>query len=386
MDNLKVLIIGAGMGGLTAGIALSQAGYDVEIYDRVAELRPAGAGISLWSNGVKVLNRLGLGPKIAAIGGLMDSMQYRTQHNEILNNIDLAPLSQTVGQRPYPVARTDLQQMLLSAFPGPVHLGYECIAIEQDATGVTALFDNGHQAQGDVLVAADGIRSRCRKYVLDTDVAPNYAGYVNWNGLVPWDATLAPLNTWVIFVGDHKRASLMPVGGDRFYFFFDVPLEREAAATGGDLRTDLTQFFAGWPDPVQSLIQQLEPAQTNRVLIHDVGPLETFVNGRVALLGDAAHATCPDLGQGGAQAMEDGFILAQMLLTTNLSVEDALQRYQAERVPRTAAVVQKARHRAEKIHGADPAATQAWYDQLRTEAPSAVTDAIAQVILGGPLR
>lgn len=386
MDNLKVLIIGAGMGGLTAGIALSQAGYEVEIYDRVAELRPAGAGISLWSNGVKVLNRLGLGSKMAAIGGIMNQMQYRTMGNAVLNDIDLAPLIQTVGQRPYPVARTDLQRMLLEVFPGPVHLGHECVALEQDETGVTAAFSNGHTARGDLLVAADGIRSRCRKYVLDTEVAPNYGGYVNWNGLVPYHPELAPKETWVIFVGNHQRASLMPVGGDRFYFFFDVPMPLEQAMQGGDIRSELTQFFTGWAEPVQQLIQHLDPAQTNRLLIHDVGPLATFVKGRVALLGDAAHATCPDLGQGGAQAMEDGFVLAQLLQTTNLSVEDALQRYQAERVGRTAAVVQKARSRAEKIHGKDPAATQAWYEQLETETPTAVTDAIAAVILDGPLR
>ena len=113
MYNLKVVIIGAGIGGLTAGIALRQAGFDVEIYDRVRELRPAGAGISLWSNGVKVLNRLGLGEKMAKIGGLMDRMQYRSFTAELLNDIDLRPLVEEVGQRPYPVARTDLQQMLL---------------------------------------------------------------------------------------------------------------------------------------------------------------------------------------------------------------------------------------------------------------------------------
>lgn len=386
MERLKVIVIGAGMGGLTAGIALKQAGYDVEIYDRVHDLRPAGAGISLWSNGVKVLNRLGLGQDIAAIGGQMDRMEYRTAAGDLLNQIDLMPLLYQVGQRPYPVSRTELQQMLLQTFPGEVHLGHRCIAIDQDEDRVMALFENGHTATGDVLIAADGIHSVCRKYVLGTEATPQYAGYVNWNGLVPANEDLAPKDTWVIYVGEHKRASMMPVAGDRFYFFFDMPMPKEAALQPGTIQADLTQFFQGWADPVQALIQHLNPETTNRVLIHDVGPIDRMVRGRVALLGDAAHATCPDLGQGGCQALEDGFVLANYLTSTNISVEDALKRYEAERIERASAIVKKARKRAEQIHGKDPEVTRQWYDQLRQEKPSDVTGAIAKIILGGPLK
>lgn len=386
MEGLKVIVIGAGMGGLTAGIALKQAGYEVEIYDRVQELRPAGAGISLWSNGVKVLNRLGLSQEIATIGGRMDRMEYRTLTGDLLNHIDLMPLLHQVGQRPYPVSRTELQQMLLKAFPGEVNLGYRCIAIDQDENTVSATFENGHIATGDVLIAADGIHSICRQYVLETEAAPQYGGYVNWNGLVPATDDLAPKDTWVIYVGEHKRASMMPVSGDRFYFFFDMPMPKEEALWPGEIRDDLKTFFHGWADPVQALIQRLEPETTNRVLIHDVGPIDRMARGRVALLGDAAHATCPDLGQGGCQALEDGFVLTNYLTTTNISVEDALKRYEAERLERASAIVEKARRRAEQIHGKDPDVTQEWYDQLRQEKPADVTGAIAKIILGGPLK
>lgn len=386
MNHLKAIVIGAGMGGLVAAIALKQAGYEVEIYDRVIDLRPVGAGISLWSNGVKVLNCLGLGQEIAQIGGQMDRMQYCQSTGELISAIDLAPLIETVGQRPYPVARADLQQMLLETFPGEVKLGHKFIGIEQDNHSVTALFENGHTTTGDVLVAADGVHSIARKYVLDQEVSPQYRGYVNWNGLVPVSEDLAPKNMWAIYVGEHKRASLMPVAGDRFYFFFDMPMSKEEAQQSGEIRADLTKFFAGWADPVQALIQRIEPEKTNRVLIHDVGPLEGMVRGRVALVGDSAHATCPDLGQGGCQAMEDGFVLTHYLKTTNISVADALKRYEKERKERTTAIVNKARSRAEEIHGKDPVATQKWYDQLHHEKPTDVTDAIAKIILGGPMK
>lgn len=386
MQNLKVIIIGAGMGGLTAAIALERAGFTVEIYERVRELRPAGAGISLWSNGVKVLNSLGLEAEMAAIGGSMEVMQYRDRQGELLNNIDLLPLVELVGQRPYPVARTDLQALLLKTLQTPVQLGHTCVGIDQNAQGVTATFENGVQATGDLLIAADGVRSLAREYVLGYAVEPQYGGYVNWNGLVPVSPDLAPANHWVIYVGQHQRASMMPVAGDRFYFFFDVPMVKAIAEQGGDIRADLNLFFQDWAAPVQRLIARLEPERTNRVLIHDVGPINTLVRGRVALLGDAAHATCPDLGQGGCQAMEDGWMLTHFLKTTSLGVEDALRRYNAQREPRTRAVVEKARRRAEQIHGKDPQVTADWYAQLRQESPSAVREAIAQVILAGPLH
>jgi FAD-dependent urate hydroxylase len=386
VNNLKVVVIGAGIGGLTTGIALRQAGFKVEIYDKVRSLRPIGAGISLWSNGVKVLNRLGLGTQIARIGGQMDRMQYRSRSGEILNDISLQPLIETVGQRPYPVARTDLQQILLHAYGDAIYLGTRCIGVESDERGVTALFEDGTQTRGDLLVAADGIHSGLREYVLGEVHPPHYRGYVNWNGLVYASNVLAPPQTWVIYVGNNQRASLMPVAGDRLYFFFDVPLPPGTTAEPEQYRAELSQYFAGWAAPIQHLIGQLDPKSVARLEIRDVGPIDRLVRGRVALLGDAAHATCPDLGQGGCQAMEDGLMLAQYLQTTNIGVGDALKRYEADRKARTSAIVLKARDRAEVIHGHEPERTQKWYQQLAQENPTDVTDAIAKIILGGPLR
>lgn len=386
MDRLKVIVIGAGMGGLTTGIALQQAGYTVEIYDRVRELRPAGAAISLWSNGVKVLNRLGLSKEIANIGGHMDRMAYFSHTGENLNDFSLHPLIERVGQRPYPVERTELQQMLLQAFGvETVHLGAKCIEVEQDAESVTAKFEDGSTATGDVLVAADGTHSILRSYVLGQPLDRRYVGYVNWNGLVPASEDLAPKTSWVIYVGDHKRVSLMPIANDRFYFFFDVPLPKENAQESGEIRADLEHFFAGWAAPVQTLIQRLEPDKTNRALIHDIEPLQTLVRGRVALLGDSGHGTAPDLGQGGSQAIEAAFVLANRLKTTNISVVDALQRYEADRKDRVADIITRARKRADVIHGKDPETTQKWYEELKHDDGTETIDGIAKTILGGPL-
>lgn len=386
MYNLKVVIIGAGIGGLTTGIAMRQAGYQVEIYDRAHELRPAGAGISLWSNGVKVLNKLGLGEQLAAIGGEMNAMEYRSHTDESLSFVDLRPLFEQVGQRPYPVARTDLQTMLLEAFgPEHVHLGRLCVEVEQDDHSATAIFANGERVSGDLVIGADGIHSAVRAHVVGHRVDRRYARYVNWNGLVKADPELCEKDLWVLYVGDNKRASMMPVGGDRFYFFFGAPMAEGTQVDPSDRRDELANIFQGWPTPVQKLIQAIDPAQTNRLEIGDIDPLERLVQGRIALLGDSAHATTPTLGQGGCQAMEDAEVVTHYLVTTNIGVTDALKRYERARKGRTAELTIKARKRTSTIYGYVPEATQQWYTDLKQEPPEAVINALAKVILAGPM-
>lgn len=387
MNHLKAVVIGAGMGGLSAGIALRQAGYQVEIFDRVKELRPAGAGISLWSNGVKVLNKLGLGKEIADIGGRMARMQYYSHTGDLLTDISLLPLTQKVGQCPYPVSRTDLQQMLLNQFGAKeVYLNAKLVEVQQNAEQVTAVFEDGQRVTADVLIGADGTHSKVREHVLGYAIDRHYVGYVNWNGLVPMSDDLASRESWAIYVGEHKRASMMPVGSDRFYFFFDVPLPKGTVSQPEHYREELMSFFKGWAAPVQRLIQKLDPLQTNRIEIHDINPLERLVRGRVALLGDAAHTTAPDLGQGGCQAIEDSEVIARYLLTTTLSVEDALMRYEAERKERTSDIVLKARKRSDMTHGKDPEKTQQWYEELKQEDGTSILNAISNTILSGPLR
>jgi FAD-dependent urate hydroxylase len=387
MEKLHVIVVGAGMGGLTAALALQQAGYGVELFDRAPVLAPAGAGVSLWSNGIKVLNRLGLGEAVRAIGGSMQHMCYLSKQGDALTRFSLEPLVSAVGQRPYPVARSDLQRMLLDAVgPRRVTLNACCVAVEQTGSSASAVFADGRRATADLVVGADGTHSIIRSHVLGENVDRRYAGYVNFNGLVAHSDDLGPLDTWVTYVGDHKRASMMPVGGRRFYFFFDVPLERGLAPVAKDVAAELAHHFAGWAPPVQRLIERLDPSRVTRAEMFDIEPLPRFVRGRVALLGDAAHSTVPDLGQGGCQAMEDAWVLAHVLLTNELGVEDALLRYEGARRERTADIILRARKRSNVTHGLEPEATQAWYEELAREDGTSILRALARTILGGPMQ
>lgn len=388
MENLKIIVIGAGMGGMTAAIALRQAGYEVEVFEAVKEMRPVGAAISLWSNGVKCLNRLGLNREVAALGGKLERMTYRQAHTgETLTDFSLLPLIEQVGQRPYPVARAELQEMLIRAFgPKDIHFGARLARVTDHGGHVTAFFEDGREAKADVLIAADGTHSLAREYVLGRKVERRYAGYVNWNGLVPASDDLGVAETWTMYVGEGKRVSLMPVAGNRFYFFLDVPLPKGLPWDRETLSQDLRQHFSGWAQPVQNLIARLDPQATNRLEIHDIEPFSPLVRGRIALLGDAAHSTTPDLGQGGCQAMEDAIVLADTLKANSLSVEDSLLRYQDWRKDRVSELVLKARRRCDMTHGKDPIATQRWYEELKTEDGRSIMNAMAETILGGPLH
>lgn len=384
---MNVVIIGAGMGGLTTGIALKKFGHQVRIFEQTEKILPVGAAISLWSNGVKCLNYLGLTEKIAKLGGQMDDLAYVDGlTGDVMTQFSLRPLIEEVGQRPYPVARADLQNMLMDEFGrDQIYLGKKMVSLEDKADYVEVHFADGSSTQADLLIGADGTHSMTRAYVLGQQVQRRYAGYVNWNGLVEISEDLAPAQQWTTYVGEGKRASLMPVADGRFYFFLDVPLPAGLENNRDEYKKLLKLYFADWCQPVQQLIERLDPQKTNRVEIHDIEPFSQFYKGRVVILGDAAHSTTPDIGQGGCQAMEDAFYLARSLQINTLGLEDALRRYQNKRNERANELVLRARKRCDVTHMKDETVTQAWYAELRREQGGHIMQGIISNIVGNPL-
>ncbi len=300
---MKAIVIGAGIGGLSAAVALKQSGIDCDVYEAVKEIKPVGAAISVWPNGVKCMAHLGMGDIMETFGGPLRRMAYRDfRSGENMTQFSLAPLIERTGSRPCPVSRAELQREMLDFWGREsVQFGKRVTRCEEDADGVTVWFTDGSSASGDLLIAADGSHSALRPWVLGFTPQRRYAGYVNWNGLVEIDEALAPGDQWTTFVGEGKRVSLMPVSAGRFYFFFDVPLPAGLAEDRDTLRADLSRYFAGWAPPVQQLIATLDPQTTNRIEIHDIEPFSRLVRGRVALLGDAGHSTTPDIGQEAAR-------------------------------------------------------------------------------------
>ena len=384
---MEIAIIGAGMGGLTTGIALKKFGHRVTIYEQAEQILPVGAAISLWSNGVKCLNYLGLTEQVAKLGGQMNDLAYIDGLNgEVMTQFSLAPLIEEVGQRPYPVSRAELQNMLMDEFGRKdIQLGKKMVSIEDKGQHVEIGFQDGSTASTELLIGADGTHSMTRQYVLGKQVERRYAGYVNWNGLVEISEDLAPAQQWTTFVGEGKRASLMPVAEHRFYFFFDVPLPAGLENQRLEYKTLLKQYFSGWCSQVQRLIDSIDEQKTNRVEIHDIEPFTQFYKGRVVILGDAAHSTTPDIGQGGCQAMEDAVYLARALQINTLGLEDALKRYQNKRNERANELLLRARKRCDVTHMKDEQITKDWYADLRKEQGPHIMKGIISNIVGNPL-
>ncbi|MDQ2727416.1 MAG: FAD-dependent monooxygenase [Actinomycetota bacterium] len=386
-----MVIVGGGIGGLTAALCLERFGHHPVVIEQAAELRPVGAGLSLWPNGIKVLNLLGLGLKVASLGGTMERMAYADAGGRPLVDFALGELYDRVGERARPIARARLQDLLLAEVrsalgPGGVQLGARVVAVSDGAAGASVAVEDGRSFAADVVVAADGTHSRLRDAVVGHAVERRYVGYVNWNGLVPESVDMAPIGTWLTWVGAGRRASIMPVGGGQCYWFFDVPMAAGAVDALPDHRQVLADRFAGWAPAVQTMIERLDPARVARIPIHDVEPLPTWVRDRTVLLGDAAHSMAPDLGQGGCQAIEDAWVLTHHLTATGRGVADALARYQAERMPHTADMTRRARNRSDLTHAVAPAATEGWYKSLATDGHAGIVDGLAQSVETGPCR
>lgn len=389
---MKVIIIGAGIGGTSAGIALQRLGHDVEIFDQMRENKPVGAALSLWSNGVKVLNWLGLGAEVAALGGDMADMAYRDGHTgELLCAFSLEPVTTQTGQKPYPVARADLQALLMERFGvDRVHLGRKAVGIHDDGAQVTVTFADGATETADLVLGADGARSMTRAYVQPEgapEIVREYSGYTNFNGLIPVDTAIGAADAWTTYVAEGKRAAVMPVAGDRFYFWFDVPQPAGVAYDRAEGTAPLEEAFAGWAPGVEALIGAIDPeASLNRVEIWDITPFHTWAKGRVAILGDAAHNTAPDIGQGACSALEDAFALGIAFATNTVSIEDTLRRYEKIRTERAGELVLRARKRGDETHAYDAAATDAWYESLRGADGSGIIRGIVGNIEGSPVN
>lgn len=251
-------IVGGGIGGLTTALCLARFGHHPVVFEQTTKLRPVGAGLSLWPNGIKVLNLLGLGPRVTTLGGSMDRMAYADAGGRPLVDFALDELYDRVGERARPIARAQLQDLLLAEVsavvgPGGLQLGARVVAVDDDGdAGASVAVHDGRTYLADVVVAADGTHSKLRDAVVGCPVARRYVGYVNWNGLVAESADIAPVGTWLTWVGAGQRASIMPVGGGRCYWFFDVPMDPATSCAGGDHRQPgrpLCGMGAGRADP-----------------------------------------------------------------------------------------------------------------------------------------
>jgi salicylate hydroxylase len=376
----KVLIAGAGIGGLVAGLALLQRGIEVEIFERASELREAGAGVQLSANGTRVLIALGLEEEMQAVAAEPSGKQIRLfSTGRTWKLFDLGASSRAIYGAPYwMMHRGDLQRVLLDAFetraPGRLHLDCHCIGFDQDRDGIWLRLANGERHRGDVVVGADGVHSEIRRQI-GGDAKPFFSGVAAWRGLVPMERLPASQQRDVgtNWVGPGGHVITYPVRRGELLNFVGI-FEGESWSveswTEAGTREACSRSFAGWNEEIHAIIESLDVPYKWALLGRE--PLERFVVGRACLIGDAAHPTLPFLAQGGNMAIEDGMVLARCL--DNFPPIEALERYQASRLARTNAIVVKSAENAKRFHnpalahaeGADAYVSREWQpDRVR---------------------
>lgn len=342
---MRVIVTGGGIGGLAAAIGLRRVGCEVTVLERSAVLAPVGSGISLHSNAMEALRRLGVDADVRARGGPLRAGRVTTSSGRVLQQQSLDPFTDRLGQ-PSGVAlhRAELQEALLQAAVGPgdapaaeLLTGTEVTGYRLEPDRAIAVLADGER-EADVLIGADGIHSAVASELRGRR-EPRYAGYTAWRGLVDADRVDLPEGTGLEMFGRGQRLGVIPIGGGLVYWFCTANAPQGQSAGGPDAELALVaRLFGDWAEPVPSLLAATSPERFLRNDIVDHPPDRRWGDGRLTLLGDAAHAMTPNTGQGAAQAIEDAVVLAHELGRGDHPAV-ALRRYEARRWPRAAGFV-----------------------------------------------
>lgn len=351
----RVVVVGAGLGGLAVAIALRKQGFDTQIYEKAHELRPVGAGLSLAPNGLKALEAIN--PEI--IGALMEMgrrthiVNLRKFTGDLITKI--AP--NFIGNYKWPMLsiRWSCLQNTLASFlaPDAINLSHRLVRFKQKGDKVEVYFDNGGAVTADIVIGADGIDSRVRE-ILMNDGPPRYAGRLSWRGVIRYQSDLLLPNEVTFIAGsDGKNFALFDVGHG--YIFWsagalspDGAMSENAAAA----KHRVLEIFAGWAPPVGTIVEATPPEEIVERPIEDRIPLTSWSRGGVTLLGDAAHAMVPSLGQGANTAFEDAWELSRSL-AVQPSIEAALSHYENSRVYRSQIIHARSALQGNRYYEAD---------------------------------
>lgn len=350
----KAIIIGAGIGGLCTALSLQMQGWRVSVYEKATSLREAGAGIVLAANAMKALDLLGLGGAVRNVGSPVVHADIRTWDGKIITSLPAAKQAVLYGTQSYVIHRADLQSILVQSVTaiGPIQTNKQWIEGKQSDQGVIAFFKDGTQEDADVVIGADGIHSAVREQLFGQSPV-RYSGYIALRGVCSnEEAHNANIGGGFEALGPGKRFGLSSIGNGRVFWFAAINAPQRNIPPIVERKSELLRQFHGWYSPVVSAI---EATEASTILAHDIvdrPPLPRWSSGRITLLGDAAHPMLPNLGQGGAQAIEDAVVLARCLQHPDIPA--ALSAYEKERMARANRIVRMSRSMGRMVQLENP--------------------------------
>lgn len=333
-----IAIVGGGIGGLCTAIALRQRDIDVHVYEAAPALEPVGAGIWVPSNAMQVLDRLALSEPVARAGMALERIELCDADGLTLQQVDLNDVQRTFGHTTISIHRSALQQALVDHLaPEVLHLGKTCTAVEERKRTVRMHFDDGTHVETPVLIGADGLRSTVRDFVVP-GARLRYTGQTCYRGIADLQLSLSSRRAAREIWGPGHRFGFSAIGEGAVYWFapLDAPAGRKRPPT--TVKRDLFRRYASFPEPVPAILDHTPVDTILRTDLYDVPPLDRWWHGRVVLIGDAAHAATPNLGQGAAQAMEDAYVLAAALARYD-DPREAFAEYEATRMQKAKRVV-----------------------------------------------
>lgn len=358
----RVIIIGGGIGGLTAALSFHAFGWKVTLIERAPELGEIGAGIQISPNGMKVFRALGLEDEVRRNAFEPESLEMRFGRSgrQIFQIKAREAMISRWGAPYLHLHRADLVETLSGLLrdrqPGALRLGQACTGYRNTDHGVIAQLDSGEEVEGDLLIGADGIRSVIRTQMLGHD-RPDFTGNTAWRATVPMEllGDLAPPPTACVWVGEHRHAVTYRLRGGTLANFVGIvesDVWTSESWTEAGAKEDALADFKGWHPIITNLIERAETHY--RWALFDRQPLDRWIDGRAVLMGDACHPTLPFQAQGAVMAIEDGFLLAKLCGEMDDDLAGALETYFETRLPRTSQVQAASRSNAKLFHKHTP--------------------------------
>jgi 2-polyprenyl-6-methoxyphenol hydroxylase-like FAD-dependent oxidoreductase len=335
----RVLIVGGGIGGLATAAALHLNGFDIAVFEQAPDLREAGAGVGLWSNSMASLDLLAAGPTVRQTCNPLRKVAGANPQGKDLTLIDLDRLGPEFASAAcYVALRPALLAALAACVPhAAIHTNSRAVKIESLPNRICLHLENGSIEEGDLLIGADGLHSLVRTLVVGPD-ALRYSGQTAFRGI----ARIPPPDPTVLreIQGPGQRGAVLPVNSNTVYWWAALNAPAGKILPPEQRKPFLLDRFKGWPYGLPDAIEQTPPESILHNDLVDRPPAWVYAKGRLALIGDAAHPTTPNLGQGANMAIDDAIVLARCLRTSP-SIPQALEQYQRERLPRTRLVVQR---------------------------------------------